>query len=71
MDECDETMDIIVSPEYSDNLANIENGILCNVFYSDDPEEANAFLDMGIDCILTNDYLRVFEAVKARLAKKR
>ncbi len=48
-----------------------ENGILCNVFYSDDPEEANAFLDMGIDCILTNDYLRVFEAVKTRLAKKK
>lgn len=32
------------------------HGILCNVFWSDDPEEAKRFLDMGIDTILTNDY---------------
>ena len=42
-----------------------ENGILCNVFWSDDPEEAQHFLDMGIDTILTNDYNRVAQAVKA------
>ena len=32
------------------------NGIVCNVFWSDDREEAKKFLDMGIDTILTNDY---------------
>ena len=31
-------------------------GLRCNVFWSDDPEEARRFLDMGIDTILTNDY---------------
>ena len=41
-----------------------ENGILCNVFWSDDPDEAKAFIDMGIDTILTNDYLTVANAVK-------
>lgn len=32
------------------------NGIVCNVFWSDDKEETKRFLDMGIDTILTNDY---------------
>lgn len=36
-----------------------EHGILCNVFWSDDPTEAKNFLDMGIDTVLTNDYLRI------------
>jgi glycerophosphoryl diester phosphodiesterase/predicted amidohydrolase len=36
-----------------------QNGILCNVFWSDDPQEALKFLDMGIDCILTNDYWNI------------
>ena len=40
------------------------NGILCNVFWSDDPKEAVDFINMGIDTILTNDYLRVSNAVK-------
>jgi len=39
------------------------NGILCNVFYADEPEEARRYLDMGIDCILTNDYLTISNAV--------
>lgn len=33
-----------------------ENGIICNVFWSDKVDEAKEFLDMGIDTILTNDY---------------
>ena len=41
-----------------------EHGILCNVFWSDDPEEAKQFLHMGIDTILTNDYNLVAQAVK-------
>ena len=35
------------------------HGILCNVFWSDDPAEARHFRQMGIDCILTNDYLQI------------
>ena len=41
-----------------------EAGILCNVFWADDPEEARAFRDMGIDCILTNDYLSIARALE-------
>ena len=41
------------------------NGILCNVFYADEPEEAVRYLEMGIDTILTNDYCRVNNAVQA------
>ncbi|MBO7214579.1 MAG: hypothetical protein J6V66_03675 [Clostridia bacterium] len=40
------------------------NGILCNVFYADTVEEAREYLNMGIDCVLTNDYLTIYEGVK-------
>ena len=40
-----------------------EHGIKCNVFWADDPEEAKKYLDMGIDTVLTNDYLRVSTAL--------
>ena len=43
-----------------------ENGIICNVFWSDDPEETQKFLDMGIDVILTNDYNRVSQVVNKK-----
>jgi glycerophosphoryl diester phosphodiesterase len=42
------------------------HGIKCNVFWSDDPEEAAKFLEMGVDCVLTNDYL----AIKTALEEK-
>ena len=48
-----------------------ENGILCNVFWSDDPEEALAYFDMGIDTVLTNDYLRIYNAVKDKYPVKK
>ena len=41
-----------------------ENGIICNVFWSDDPAEAREFLNMGIDTILINDYLLVSQILK-------
>ena len=41
-----------------------ENGIRCNVFWSNRPEETKQFLEMGIDTILTNDYHRVACAVE-------
>ena len=40
------------------------NGIKCNVFWSDDVNEAKKFLDMGIDTILTNDYNLVSQILK-------
>lgn len=48
-----------------------ENGILCNVFWADDTQEACRYLDMGIDTILTNDYLAVSNAVKCHLNEKK
>ena len=32
------------------------NGIRCNFFYCDDPEEARKLFALGIDTLLTNDY---------------
>ena len=40
------------------------HGIRCNVFWSDDPEETQRYLDMGIDTILTNDYNLISQIVK-------
>ena len=42
------------------------NGIRCNVFWSDDPAEAAKFFDMGVDTILTNDYLAIEQVRAAR-----
>ena len=42
------------------------NGIRCNVFWSDDPEETRQFLDMEIDTILTNDYHVISQVVRKR-----
>ncbi len=43
-----------------------ENGILCNVFYADTPEEARMYRDWGIDTILTNDYLNIRNALQEK-----
>ncbi len=40
------------------------NGIICNVFWSDDQEEAKKFLKMGIDTILTNDYNLISQIIE-------
>ena len=40
------------------------HGILCNMFYSDDPEETRHLLAMGIDTILTNRYQTIANVVK-------
>ena len=47
------------------------HGIRCNVFWADDPNEAKKYLEMGIDTVLTNDYLTVYNNVKDILIKKR
>lgn len=36
-----------------------DHGIRCNMFWSDDPAEARQFFEMGIDTVLTNDYLAI------------
>jgi glycerophosphoryl diester phosphodiesterase len=41
-----------------------ENGIRCNVFYADKPADAERYLAMGIDTVLTNDYHRISQVVK-------
>ena len=41
-----------------------EHGIICNVFWSDDPNETKEFLELGIDTILTNDYNLISQTVK-------
>ncbi len=41
-----------------------ENGILCNMFYADDSDEAKKYVEMGCDTILTNNFLKVYNAVK-------
>ena len=41
-----------------------QHGILLNLFWSDDPEEAQKYLDKGIDCVLTNDFLKIQNALK-------
>jgi len=42
------------------------NGIICNVFWSDAPEETDEYLNMGIDVILTNDYYSIAQVVAQR-----
>ena len=41
-----------------------EHGILCNVFWSDDPEETKEYRNMGIDTILTNNYNLISQVVE-------
>lgn len=46
------------------------HGMKCNMFWSNIGYEACAYLDAGIDCILTDEYEAVSEAVKLHLASK-
>ena len=39
------------------------NGLICNLFWADTAKEAKAYMDIGIDCVLTNN----FGVVKADL----
>ena len=41
-----------------------ENGIVCNVFWSDDAQETKEYLAMGIDTILTNDCNLISQVIK-------
>jgi len=46
------------------------HGMTCNMFWSNIGEEACAYLDYGIDCILTDSFQAVSAAVKARQREK-
>jgi len=41
-------------------------GIICNLFYADDPDEAARYYEMGIDSILTNALAEVLPVVRKR-----
>ena len=46
-----------------------QHGIICNVFWADDPEEAIQYREMGSDCILTNDYLAIKNSLDGHSSK--
>lgn len=56
----------LFKPHYSKEAVDKahEYGIICNVFWSDDRDEARALLEMGVDTILTNDYINVSQVIK-------
>ncbi|MBQ2686357.1 MAG: hypothetical protein IJF55_01315 [Clostridia bacterium] len=56
----------LFKPYFSEETVRLakENGILCNVFFADDPDEAVRYRKMGIETVLTNDYLRVKNALE-------
>ena len=39
------------------------HGVLCNVFWANDPAEARSFYEMGADTVLTDDYLPLSQAL--------
>lgn len=41
-----------------------KNGVLCNIFFADEPSEAKKYIEMGIDTILTNDYNNIARHIK-------
>lgn len=59
-------------PCYSKELVDKAHahGLICNVFWSDKPEETRELLEMGMDTILTNDYHRIAEEVKRFCAER-
>ena len=46
------------------------HGMICNLFYCDEPDDIPRLLDLGIDTILTNDYHLVAEAVRKYIENK-
>ena len=46
------------------------HGIICNVFYADEPEEALRYFEMGIDTVLTNSFNAVYRALEGYRANK-
>ncbi|MCL2508610.1 MAG: hypothetical protein FWF05_05495, partial [Oscillospiraceae bacterium] len=40
-----------------------QHGLLCNVYYSDDPEEARQLFRMGMDTVLTNNCIKILPSL--------
>ncbi|MBE6596787.1 MAG: hypothetical protein E7641_03855 [Ruminococcaceae bacterium] len=61
----------LFKPYFDENTVKAahEHGILCNVFWADDPDEARKYLEMGIDTILTNDFLAIKNATENTIKK--
>lgn len=47
-----------------------KNGIRCNLCEADIAEEAREYFDMGIDTVMTNDFLNIYNATKDYLDRK-
>ena len=45
--------------------------MITNVFFADDPDEARRYFEMGIDTVLTNDYLKIRGAAEDLLSQKK
>ena len=62
----------LLKPEFNQEMIDKAhaNGIVCNVFWSDDEDETRRFLEMGIDTILTNDYLKISNLTKQWMKEK-
>jgi len=56
----------LFKPFYNQEMIDLAHahGIRCNFFWSDDEEETVQLLNMGVDTILTNDYLCTANVVK-------
>ena len=42
-----------------------ENGVRCSLIYTDSPDRAKAYLEMGVDTLLTEDCLTLANIIKA------
>ena len=56
----------LFKPYYSQEMIDKahSHGIKCNIFWSDDINEAKKFLEMGVDTILTNEYNLISQILK-------
>ena len=56
----------LYKPYFNQDMIDLahKHGIRCNVFWSDDVEETKSYIKMGIDTILSNNYLINANAVK-------
>lgn len=57
----------LFKPYFNQSMIDLahQHGIRCNVFWSDEQEEAEALLKMGVDTLLSNNYQIIANTVKA------
>lgn len=61
----------LYKPYFNQDMIDLahKHGIRCNVFWSDDVEETKSYIKMGIDTILSNNYLINANAVKDMISR--